>query len=111
LAQSQLFVLAQVAHVDAAVGSSIKFSFCLDGLCLTMGRQLSASGKMRTAAQIVDGIDKFITATEHALLPSPNAQDVQLIVDDWPEYVLATDNPMAFLSPGMPSRMTRGSEG
>ncbi|MET3579962.1 hypothetical protein ABID19_002993 [Mesorhizobium robiniae] len=65
---------------------------------------------INAAAQIVDGIDKFITATEHALLRSPNAQDVQLIVDDWPEYVLASDNPMAFLSPDMPSRMTRGSE-
>ncbi|MER8798300.1 hypothetical protein NKH75_29730 [Mesorhizobium sp. M0984] len=61
------------------------------------------------AAQIVDGIGRFVMAAEHAMLPSPrNDQDVQSIIGDWPEYVLGSDNPIAFLSPDMPSRMTGG---
>jgi hypothetical protein len=61
------------------------------------------------ASLIIDGVRNFITAAGYALLHSPtNGHDVQSIVGDWPEYVLGPDNPMAFLSPDMPSRMTGG---
>ncbi|TPK82543.1 hypothetical protein FJ936_23905 [Mesorhizobium sp. B2-4-13] len=62
------------------------------------------------ATAIVEGLSRFIAAAERTLLPSVSsiAGNVAAIVSEWPEYVLAPDNPLAFLSPDMPCRMTGG---
>ncbi|RUV74834.1 MAG: hypothetical protein EOR30_29380 [Mesorhizobium sp.] len=62
------------------------------------------------ATAIVQALTRFIAAAERALLPSasPAGGSVAAIVSAWPEYVLGPENPLAFLGPDMPCRMTGG---